>query len=106
MTNLQEILYEHCPQMDVVDIIIDYKTDIEKNLILCYESRIKYNKTLNQYNKTLNQYNKKPNQSSEELIENNNIISIINEELTQYTKEIQQLIKENLYLFKRIMKFR
>ena len=32
-TELQEILHKHCPQMDIVDIIVDYKSGIEKRLI-------------------------------------------------------------------------
>ena len=33
MTQLQELLHEYCPQMDIVDIIIDYKTGIENQII-------------------------------------------------------------------------
>ena len=103
MTELQEILHVHCPEMDVVDIIIDYKITTENDIIENIERTYLCIKQLTEYIKDVVEDNE-VDQDNEWITENNNYITTMKGQIQTNTKEIQRIKNENPYLFPRMNK--
>ena len=67
MTELQEILHKHCPQMDIVDIIIDYKRKIESEIIERVQELNITNRYITRHSKILSEYNEIMPQNNERI---------------------------------------